>query len=119
MPKRPWVLQRPLYKSHAAHLEPVRVCEPAVPDSLLREMRTFFPTAAHEYRLDMTYEETHQGCAKPENVAIFKKFKRLQIAGLLRPKVGDDLYWTAERSGHVVLTDLGRFYLKLVNDGRI
>jgi uncharacterized caspase-like protein len=33
--------QRPLYKSHAAHLEPVRVCEPVVPDALLREMPTF------------------------------------------------------------------------------
>jgi hypothetical protein len=97
----------------------VRACEPAVPDFLLREIPTFFPTAAHEYPLDMTYEETNHGCAKPENVVIFKKFKRLQIAGLLRPKVGDDLYWTAERSGHVVLTDLGRFYLLLVNDGRI
>jgi hypothetical protein len=110
--------QRPLYKSHAAHLEPVRVCEPTVPDSLLREVPIFFPAATHEYKLDMTYEETN-GSAKLENVAIFKKFKRLQIAGLLRPKVGDDLYWTAERSGHVVLTDLGQFYLLLVNDGRI
>jgi hypothetical protein len=66
----------------------------------------------------MTYEET-SGSAKSENVAIFKKFKRLQIAGLLRPKVGDDLYWTTERSGYVVLTDLGQFYFLLVNDGRI
>lgn len=110
--------QRPLYKSHAARLEPVRVCEPTVPDSLLREVPIFFPAATHEYKLDMTYEETN-GSAKLENVTIFKKFKRLQIAGLLRPKVGDDLYWTAERSGHVVLTDLGQFYLLLVNDGRI
>lgn len=111
--------QRPLYKSHAAHLEPVRTCEPLAPDSLLRELATYFPDADYQYQLDMTYEETNQGCAKPENVAIFKKFKRLQIAGLLRPKVGDDLYWVAERSGCVLLTDLGRFYLQLVNDNRI
>jgi hypothetical protein len=110
--------QRPLYKSHAANLAPLRVCEPTVTDSLLREMPTLFPTAAYEYPLDMTYEETNRS-AKPENVLIFKKFKRLQITGLLRPKVGDDLYWTAERSGHVVLTDLGRFYLELVNADRI
>jgi Caspase domain len=111
--------QRPLYKSHAAHLEPVRVCKPVVPDALLREMPTFFPIATYEYQLNPTYEETNHECAKPENVDIFKKFKRLQIAGLLQPKAGDDLYWTANRSEHAVLTDLGQFYLQLVNDGRI
>jgi len=110
--------QRPLYKSHAARLEPVRLCEPKVSDALLRELPGFFPAETHEYSVDMTYEETSPA-AKPENVVIFKKFKRLQIAGLLRPKAGDDLYWSCERSGHVVLTDLGRFYLRLVSDGRI
>jgi hypothetical protein len=111
--------QRPLYKSHAARLDPVRLCEPKVPDPLLRELPNYFPRADHEYRLDMTYEETNLGAAVPANVAIFKKFKQLQIAGLLRPKAGSDLYWTAERSGRVLLTDLGKFYLQLVNNNRI
>jgi Caspase domain len=113
----PWQ-QRPLYKSHAAQLNPVRLCDPRVADSLLRELPSYFPVPSHEYPLDMTYEETN-GAAIPEKVAIFRKFKRFQIAGLLKPKVGDDLYWTAERSGRVLLTDLGRFYLRLVNDNRI
>ena len=52
-------------------------------------------------------------------MAIFKKFKRLQIAGLLKPKIGYDLYWSAERSGYVLLTDLGKFYLQLVKAARI
>lgn len=110
--------QRPLYKSHAARLEPVRLCEPKVSDELLRELPTYFPGDDQEYPLDMSYEETCPA-ARPEHVAIFKKFKRLQIAGLLRPKNGDDLYWTCERSGHVVLTALGKFHLQLVRDRRI
>lgn len=110
--------QRPMYKSHAAHLEPVRVCNAKVEDVLLRELLVFFPEPDSEYRLDMTYEETN-GAAKPENVAIFKKFKLLQIAGLLKPKVGFDLYWTAERSGYVQLTTLGEFYRHLASVGRI
>lgn len=110
--------QRPLYKSHAAHLSPVRLCEPKVSDALLRELPQYFPQRHHEYQLDMTYEETN-GAAIADNVVIFKKFKRLQIAGLLRPKAGDDLYWTAERSGLVALTDLGQFYLDLVHENRI
>ncbi len=111
--------QRPLYKSHAAHLDPVRICEPKVSDALLRELPTFFPRSDYQYKLDPTYEETNKTVATPEHVIIFKKFKRFQIAGLLRPESGDDLYWAAERSGRVALTDLGEFYLHLVKDGRI
>lgn len=110
--------QRPLYKSHAAHLNPVRLCEPRVSDELLRELPHFFAMPADAYQLDMTYEETN-GAAIAEHVATFKKFKRLQVAGLLKPRVGDDLYWAAERSGHVELTDLGKFYLQLVQNGRL
>ena len=110
--------QRPLYKSHAAQLEPVRRCEPTVPDGLLRELPQYFPRPNHEYQLDMTYEETNPA-AMPAHVAIFKKFKRLQIGGLLKPRVGEDLYWTATRSEAVLLTDLGQFYLRLVNANRI
>lgn len=110
--------QRPLYKSHAAHLEPVRLCAPKVGDSELRSLATYFPASGFEYQLDPTYEETSPA-AKAEHVAIFKTFKRLQLAGLLRPKVGDDLYWAAERSFHVVLTELGSFYWQLVRNGRI
>ena len=110
--------QRPLYKSHAAHLNPVRLCEPKVSDSSLRELPQYFPSPSDAYRLDMTYEETN-GAAIPEHVATFKKFKRLQIAGLLKPRAGDDLYWAAERSGYVELTDLGKFYLQLVNNNRL
>lgn len=110
--------QRPLYKSHAAHLEPVRVCEPKVPDQLLRELPSYFDAPGSKFQMDMTFEETN-GCAKPENVEIFKKFKALQIAGLLRCNYGSDLYWTAERSGFVLLTPLGEFYRQLVIAERI
>jgi Caspase domain len=111
--------QRPLYKSHAGHLRPVRTVEPMVPDDLLREIPHFFPKADARFQLDMTYEETNHGAARPENVKVFKKFKQLQIAGLLRPVAGNDLYWVAEQSGSVVLTDLGQFYHQLVSSGVI
>ncbi|SPP92762.1 caspase family protein [Bradyrhizobium vignae] len=110
--------QRPMYKSHAARLEPVRICEAKVEDALLRELLVFFPEPDAEYRLDETYEETNSA-AKPEHVAVFRKFKILQIAGLLKPKEGFDLFWTAERSGFVQLTTLGIFYRQLASAGRL
>jgi caspase domain-containing protein len=113
----PWD-QRPQYKSHATQLDPVRTCEPRVSDSLIRELPVFFPTEGYGYQLDQTFEETNS-LAKPENVATFKKFKLLQIAGLLKPLNGQDLYWAAESYGSVVLTTLGRLYRQLVIDTRI
>jgi hypothetical protein len=110
--------QRPLYKSHAAGLDPVRYCEPRVPDALIRELPTFFTTDDYEFQLDMTYEET-SGAAIPTHVEMFRKLKLLQIAGLIQPKVGHDLYWSAERSGSVILTPLGQFHRQLAVDGRI
>ncbi|TIR17123.1 MAG: caspase family protein [Mesorhizobium sp.] len=110
--------QRPLYKSHAARLDPIRLCSPKVPDKLLRELPYFFGTKDAQYRLDMSYEETN-GAAEAANVETFKKFKTLQLAGLLMPKSGADLYWTAERSGSVELTALGQFYWRLVHEGLI
>lgn len=111
--------QRPLYKSHASRLDPVRLCLPKAPDVLLRELPRYFETADGSYRLDMTYEESNKGAAISENVEIFRKFKTLQLAGLLMPKAGSDLYWTAERSGSVVLTSLGQFHWRLVDEGLI
>ena len=110
--------QRPLYKSHAARLDPVRLCSPKVTDAELRSLVKHFPRPEFEYQLDPTFEETSPA-AIPANVAVFKAFKRFQLAGLLIPKVGSDLYWAAERSFHVVLTEMGRFYLQLVRNGRI
>jgi caspase domain-containing protein len=110
--------QRPLYKSHAARLNPVRTCAPRVSDELLRELPHYFGSPGAAFQLDMTYEETNSA-AVPKHVVVFKKFKRFQIAGLLKPRVGDDLYWTAARSEFVELTDLGAFYLQLVRDRRL
>jgi hypothetical protein len=114
----PWN-QRPLYKSHASSLGPVRLCQPDVSDTLLRELPFIFKTQNTRLQLDPTFEEMNIAVAKPENVAVFKKLKTFQTARLLKNYSGNDLYWTAERSGHVYLTPLGQFYWMLANTGRI
>lgn len=110
--------QRPLYKSHAARLDPVRLCTPVVPDSLLRELSKFFAAGDAAYPLDKTYEESSPE-ALQEHVTVFRKFKQLQVAGLLKPEAGTDWYWTAIRSENSVLTSLGQFYRSLAAQGRI
>lgn len=114
--------QRPLYKSHASKLSPIRKCDPAVSAADLRELVSHFPDATQTFSLDPTYEE-HSGQAVPERVAVFKLFKKYQNARLLRTidKDNDEdaLYWACMRSTGVRLTGLGRFYWRLAKDRRI
>jgi hypothetical protein len=107
----PWD-QRPIYKSNARQLSPIRYVAPDIKDEDLRYLPSLFPTQDHHYSLDPTYEVTRSE-SNPEHIAIFSLFKRYQIARLLRPSVDQDLYFAALASRPVELTPLGQFYWQL------
>jgi caspase domain-containing protein len=109
--------QRPLYKSYAVRLSPVRRSKPEVEDQLLRELVHFFPTPDFRYRLDPSYEKTSP-MAIPEHVAIFDKFKIYRNARLLRVE-DEDLFFAAMNSTTVELTVQGKAYRGFVEDRRI
>lgn len=110
--------QRPLYKSHADRLSPIRLCEPAVPDSLLRKLPDYFSSATARYRLAPSYESTHTS-AKPEHTSIYQTFTKYRDARLLRTVGGGHLYDTTMGSGEVELTDVGHLYWLLAKESRI
>ena len=110
----PWD-QRPIYKSNASQLSPIRYCEPDISDETLRRLPQFFPKPGHQYFLDPSYEVTRPE-ALPEHVGIFKIFKRCQVARVLRPSIDDDLYFAAIHSHPVELTPLGQFYWQLAKE---
>jgi len=110
--------QRPVYKSHAKHLEALRRCEPAVPDTLLRRLPELFEDEHARVRLDPSWEHT-EAAAVAENVARFDDFKRLRNARLLTTEDGKDLYFVALESLSAHLTPLGRFYWRLAENGRL
>lgn len=113
----PWD-QRPLYKSHANTLSPIRCCEPAVPDSILRNIPTHFPAADSQYQLDPSYERTAPS-ANQERVKFYRELTILRDARLLKTVGGRDLYDTAMASGAVQLTPLGQLYWLLATKRRI
>ena len=113
----PWD-QRPLYKSHADRLSPVRLCTPTVPDILLRELPKFFQESDSRYQLDPTYESTHPS-ATPEHTEIYQKFTRFRDAGLLTTVGGDHLYNTVMGSGAVDLTEVGKLFWLLAKNNQI
>jgi hypothetical protein len=110
--------QRPLYKSHADRLSPVRLCEPAVSDALLRQLPHFFSLATDRYQLDPSYESSNAS-ANPAHTAIYQNFVQYRDARLLRTVGGGHLYYTTIDSGGVELTDLGQMYWLLAKEGRI
>jgi hypothetical protein len=110
--------QRPLYRSEASHLAPVRRCTPHVTDELLRQLPTFFASEESTYRLVASYEFTHP-TATPDHVAIFNTFKAYRDARLLRTVEGDDLYFAALHAHEVALTPLGKLYWRLASQGRL
>jgi len=110
--------QRPMYKSHAAHLPPVRLCQPSVPDELLRELPKLFPQEDSTYSMDPSYEYTHPSACQ-SNVSIFNKFKILRNARMLSTQAGRDLYFIALESCWVRLTPLGQFYRMLATKNQL
>jgi hypothetical protein len=110
----PWD-QRPIYKSNATQLSPIRYCTPDIGDDELRRLPQFFPRPDHQFYLDPSYEVTRPE-AIPEHLAIFKIFKRYRDVRLLRPTLDEDLFFAAIRSHPVELTSLGQFYWQLAKD---
>lgn len=110
--------QRPMYKSHARHLNPIRCCEPSVPDEVLLDLPRLFRAPHRPVAMDPTFEYTVEG-SNPDNVAKFNQFKLLRNSGLLVTEDDKDLYYAALESGNVFLTPLGQFYWRLAKEGRI
>lgn len=112
--------QRPVYKSNASQLSPIRYCPPDIDDAELRQLPRLFLTPEHQYIMDPSFEITSPD-AISEHVRIFRLFKRYQVARLLRPSFAfdADLFFVAIRRHSVELTPLGQFYWQLAKEDRI
>ncbi len=107
----PWE-QRPVYKSNARMLSPVRQCQPDVSVADLQRLPQLFPKADALFCLEPSYEFSSSD-AIPEHVAIFSIFKRYRDARLLKTTIDRDLYFAAMHRTEVELTPLGQYYWQL------
>ena len=108
--------QRPVYKSYARTLNPLRRCTPAVPDAVLARLTDWFKRPDSEFPMDPSFEVSSES-ADAEKVAMFDQFKLLRNANLLTTEKLKDLYWTALESGRVRLTPQGHLFWKRANRG--
>ena len=114
--------QRPMYKSHASRLTPIRKCEPEVSIATLRRLPEIFPDPIATLPLDPSYEFTSESKIE-DHVDVFNCLKQFRNARMLRTidpnNDQGDLYFASIKSTGVRLTGLGRFYWRLTKEGRI
>ena len=128
----PWE-QTPVYKSYARKFQPLRRCEPAVPDKILARLPKWFKRPYSEYPMNPSYEYTDDS-RDPAKVKIFEQFKDLRNGNLMTtnkwteeeasehdpphtPHTHKELYWTAMTSDSATLTPQGRLMWKRAKRG--
>lgn len=123
----PWD-QRPVFKTNVTEFAPLRKVNPHVPVYVIRELTTLFDDQNCILPLDPSFEDTNDPSIKhnyvapyanANNVKRFKSLQKLQSIGFVEPVNEEFMYFAAMRSTGCKLTELGKYYWRLVNEGRI
>lgn len=110
--------QRPLFKANVSQFVKLREAAPRLLPSLVQKLIEYFPLPAEPIELSPEFEPE----VKPHDTEKEDQFRNLQKfrdAGLLEPIGAQSLYHAAVQSKACGLTILGRYYWRLVNDGKI
>lgn len=120
--------QRPVFKTNVTEFAPLKRVEPQVPLSTIRQLTNLFSNPEEIFALDPSFEDTNdptvvheykEPYAKEDNVTKFKILQKLQSIGFVKPVDATFMYFAAMEGKGCRLTELGRYYWRLVRDGRI
>lgn len=121
--------QRPVFKTNVTEFVPIRKVDASIPLETIRLLPELFPDEKNEYLLDPSYEFTNspnerkidiiRPYATQQNVETFKALQKLASINFVRPIGEEHMYYAAMHSKSCELTTLGKYYKKLVQDGRI
>lgn len=120
--------QRPVFKTNVTEFAPLKRVEPQVPLSTIRQLTNLFSNPDEVFALDPSFEDTNNPTvvheykapyAKKDNVEKFKMLQKLQSIGFVKPVDATFMYFAAMESKGCKLTELGRYYWRLVRGGRI
>jgi hypothetical protein len=110
--------QRPLFKANVSQFVKLREAAPRLLPYLVQELIEYFPLPAEPLELSPEFEpevEPHD----TEKEDQFRNLQKFRDAGLLEPIGAQSLYHAAVHSKACGLTILGRYYWRLVNEGKI
>lgn len=120
--------QRPVFKTNVTEFAPLRKVAPAVGPEIIRQITSLFRTQDSVFALDPSYEDTNNPnvqheLTKPyaiaENVKKFKVLQKLQSIGFVIPEGEEFMYFAAMHKKSCKLTELGKYYWRLVDSGKI
>ena len=120
--------QRPIFKTNVTEFAPIKTVSPDVPLSEILKITNLFTSDIAALNLDPSFEITNdpniehklvEPYAKSENVSKFKTLQKLQSIGLVKPLGEEHMYFAAMKSKTCVLTELGKYYWRLVKNDRI
>lgn len=123
----PWD-QRPVFKTNVTEFAPLRTVTPQVSLSIIRELTNLFADPNNDLDLDPSFEDTNDPSVNHEyvlpyanvnNVRKFKLLQKLQSIGFVKPINEEFMYFAAMHSTGCQLTELRKYYWRLVNEGRI
>lgn len=110
--------QRPIFKTNVSRFSPIKKVKAPIDATILRKICVYFENIDDEYKLNPSYEYTHND-AKEENVIKFKELQKLQSVGLVVPCNAEFMYYAAINSKSCKLTSLGHRYWRLAKENKI
>jgi len=118
--------QRPIFKTNVQSFVSIRKIQPQISISDLHQLKSLFPHAGCEVRLDPSFEPERPEISSvvlpepnPENTRIFAVLQRYNRLNLLVPVDAPHMYHAAIESKSCKLTALGEHYRRLVEDDLI
>ena len=116
-----------MYKANVRSFISLRQVAPRISDAVLRRLPEYFPSAAHIFPLDPSYEPDRQNIpehlrglpADPEHERVFKDLQLCNRHGLVVPVGAEHMYYAAINSTGCRLTASGAHYRKLAELGRL
>ena len=120
--------QRPIFKTNVTEFAPIKTVTPNVPLTEILKLTDIFAADNTAIQLDPSYEFTNdpnqehkvvEPYAKEENVGKFKTLQKLQSIGFVKPVGEEHMYFAAMNSKTCTLTELGKYYWRLVKNNKI
>lgn len=119
--------QRPIYKANVQSFVTLREVSPKVPKEVLRRLVQYFPSAAHVFQLDPSFEPDRGEEAESlvdipvdeDNVRIYRELQQCNRHGLVVPTEHEHMWHSAVFSGGCRLTATGAHYRRLAEKKKI
>ena len=113
----PWD-QRPIFKSHVSKMISIRNTQARVSKDDLKTLGRLFENKDAVFPLNPTFEFSSPSANK-ENADILQKLQLMAKVGLIQPVGETHMYFAAMNSKGCKMTEQGKFYWKMVKEGKL